>query len=25
MAYIEVKNEYKRYQIGETTITPNDG
>ena len=25
MAYIEVKNEYKRYQMGETTITANDG
>ncbi|EGO6557074.1 ABC transporter ATP-binding protein [Enterococcus faecalis] len=25
MAYIEVKNEYKRYQMGETTITVNDG
>jgi len=25
MAYIEVKNEYKRYQLGETTITANDG
>lgn len=24
MAYIEVKNEYKRYQMGETTITAND-
>lgn len=23
--YIEVKNEYKRYQMGETTITANDG
>ncbi|MFG5562887.1 ABC transporter ATP-binding protein [Enterococcus faecalis] len=25
MAYIEVKNEYKRYQMGETIITANDG
>lgn len=25
MVYIEVKNEYKRYQMGETTITANDG
>ena len=25
MAYIEVKNEYKRYQMGETTMTANDG
>lgn len=25
MTYIEVKNEYKRYQMGETTITANDG
>lgn len=25
MAYIEVKNECKRYQMGETTITANDG
>ena len=25
MADIEVKNEYKRYQMGETTITANDG
>ncbi|MDN3200503.1 ABC transporter ATP-binding protein [Enterococcus faecalis] len=25
MAYIEVKNEYKRYQMGERTITANDG
>ncbi|MFG5362725.1 ABC transporter ATP-binding protein [Enterococcus faecalis] len=25
MAYIEVKNEYKRYKMGETTITANDG
>ena len=25
MAYIEVKNEYKRYQMGETTIPANDG
>ncbi|EGO5182593.1 ABC transporter ATP-binding protein [Enterococcus faecalis] len=25
MAYIEVKNEYKRYQMGETTITANNG
>lgn len=25
MAYIEVKNEYKRYRMGETTITANDG
>ncbi|WP_159150517.1 ABC transporter ATP-binding protein [Enterococcus faecalis] len=25
MAHIEVKNEYKRYQMGETTITANDG
>ncbi|EIQ7127496.1 ABC transporter ATP-binding protein [Enterococcus faecalis] len=25
MAYIEVKNEYKRFQMGETTITANDG
>ncbi|EIB6804400.1 ABC transporter ATP-binding protein [Enterococcus faecalis] len=25
MAYIEAKNEYKRYQMGETTITANDG
>ncbi|MDK4382170.1 ABC transporter ATP-binding protein [Enterococcus faecalis] len=25
MAYIEVKKEYKRYQMGETTITANDG
>lgn len=25
MAYIEVENEYKRYQMGETTITANDG
>ena len=25
MAYIGVKNEYKRYQMGETTITANDG
>lgn len=25
MAYIEVKNEYKRYQMGETTITANEG
>ena len=25
MAYIEVKNEYKRYQMGDTTITANDG
>ncbi|AUC58076.1 ABC transporter ATP-binding protein [Enterococcus faecalis] len=25
MAYIEVKNEYKHYQMGETTITANDG
>ena len=25
MAYIEVKNKYKRYQMGETTITANDG
>lgn len=25
MANIEVKNEYKRYQMGETTITANDG
>ena len=25
MAYMEVKNEYKRYQMGETTITANDG
>ncbi len=24
MSYVEVKNEYKRYQMGETTITANN-
>ncbi|HCU83419.1 MAG TPA: macrolide ABC transporter ATP-binding protein, partial [Enterococcus sp.] len=24
MKYVEVKNEYKRYKMGETTITAND-